>query len=147
MEGGKSENPEKNPRRKAKTNNNLNPHETASMGIELGSQRWEASAYPLRQPRSPCNVFRVRFPDYRLKSHKATAYPIYTLTLSFQATFRNPTIFHHIDIDHVGTHSSFASCAMLMRPDMVKTAVHGCWRLSSIFIFFFWNAIGFYPFY
>ena len=40
-----------------------------------------------------------------------------TLTLSFQATSHNPTIFHHIDIDHVGTQSSSASCAMLMRPN------------------------------
>ena len=52
-EGGKPENPEKNPRSKARTNNKLNPHETASTGIELGSQRWEASAYPLRHPCSP----------------------------------------------------------------------------------------------
>ena len=49
VEGGKPENPEK-PRSKARTNNKLNPHETASTGIEPGSQRWEASAYPLRQP-------------------------------------------------------------------------------------------------
>ena len=27
-----------------------------------------------------------------------------------------PTIFYHIAIDHVGTQSSFASSAMLMRP-------------------------------
>ena len=47
VEGGKPENPEKNPRSKARTNNKLNP---ASTGIEPGSQRWEASAYPLRQP-------------------------------------------------------------------------------------------------
>ena len=38
------------PRSKARTDNKLNPHETASTGIELGSQRWEASAYPLRHP-------------------------------------------------------------------------------------------------
>ena len=47
VEGGK---PEKNPQIKARTNNKLNPHETASTRIEPGSQRWEASAYPLRQP-------------------------------------------------------------------------------------------------
>ena len=34
VEGGKLENPEKNPRSKARTNNKLNPHETASKGIE-----------------------------------------------------------------------------------------------------------------
>ena len=39
------EKPEKNPGSKARTN----PHETASTGTELGSQRWEVSAYPLRQ--------------------------------------------------------------------------------------------------
>ena len=33
---------EKNPRSKERTNNKLNPHETASTGIEPGSQRWEA---------------------------------------------------------------------------------------------------------
>ena len=45
-EEGKPENPEENPRRKARTNNKLNPHETASTGIEPGSLRWETSAYP-----------------------------------------------------------------------------------------------------
>ena len=50
VEGGKPEIPEKNPRSKARTNNKLNPHETASTGIEPWSQRWEASAYPMRQP-------------------------------------------------------------------------------------------------
>ena len=53
VEGGKPEDPEKNPRRKVRTNNKLNPHETASTGIEPGSQRWEASAYPLHQPSFP----------------------------------------------------------------------------------------------
>ena len=48
-EGGQPENPEKNPRSKARTNNKFNSYETASR-IEPGSQMWEASAYPLRQP-------------------------------------------------------------------------------------------------
>ena len=30
------------------TTNSTHVHETPSTGIELGSQRWEASAYPLR---------------------------------------------------------------------------------------------------
>ena len=60
MEGGKPENPEKNPQSKARTNNKLNPHETASTGIELESQRWEASAYPLRS--SPLIVVDALFP-------------------------------------------------------------------------------------
>ena len=34
VEEGKPENPEKNPQSKAKTNNKLNPHDTASAGIE-----------------------------------------------------------------------------------------------------------------
>ena len=56
--GGKPEIPEKNPWSKARTNNKLNPHETVSTGIEPGSQRWEASAYPLHQPCSPtANIF------------------------------------------------------------------------------------------
>ena len=41
VEGGKPENPEKNPRSKAITNNKLNPHETASTRIKPGSQRWD----------------------------------------------------------------------------------------------------------
>ena len=49
-EGGNPEIAEKSPRNKARTKNKLNPHEMASMGIELGSRlRWEASVYPLRQ--------------------------------------------------------------------------------------------------
>ena len=35
-EGRKHENPEKNPRDKARTNRKINPHETASAGIETG---------------------------------------------------------------------------------------------------------------
>ena len=50
VEGGKAENLEKNPRSRERTNNKLNPHETTSTGIEAGSQRWEACAYPLRHP-------------------------------------------------------------------------------------------------
>ena len=34
VEGGKPENPEKNPRSKARTNNKLNPHMTPGPGIE-----------------------------------------------------------------------------------------------------------------
>ena len=34
--------------------------------------------------------------------------------------------FHHLDIRHVGTQSSRASCAMLMRSNKAETAVHGC---------------------
>ena len=50
VEGGNPKNPEKNPLSKVRASNKLNPHETASMGIEPGSQRWEASTNPLRQP-------------------------------------------------------------------------------------------------
>ena len=50
LEGGKPENPAENPRSGARTNNKLKTSETASTGIEPESQRWEASAYPLRQP-------------------------------------------------------------------------------------------------
>ena len=48
-EGRKTENAKKNPRSKARTNNKLNAHETASTRIEPGTQRWEASAHPLRK--------------------------------------------------------------------------------------------------
>ena len=75
----------------------------------------------------------------------ALTYAIYTLTLSSQATSRNPTTLHHIDIDHVGTQGSSASCAM--RPNKAETAVYGCWLLSSIFIFIcFWVATMVYSF-
>ena len=57
VEGGKPEIPEKNLRSNARTNNKLNPHETAtSTGIDPGSQRSEASAYPLRHTCSPNHV-------------------------------------------------------------------------------------------
>ena len=36
LEGGKPEIPEKNPQSKARTNNKVNPYETASKGIETG---------------------------------------------------------------------------------------------------------------
>ena len=75
----------------------------------------------------------------------ALTYPIYTVILSYQATSHNPTIFHHLDIDHVGTQRSSASCAMLTRTNNAETAVYGCWLLSSIFIFFL-VAKGFCPF-
>ena len=52
VEGRKPDNQEKNPWSKARTNDKLNPHEKPSRGIEPGSQRWEASAYQLRQPPS-----------------------------------------------------------------------------------------------
>ena len=35
---------------------------------------------------------------------------------------------------------------MVMRPNKAEMGVHGCWLLSSIFIFFV-EATGFYPFY
>ena len=60
VEGGKPENLEKNPQSKARTNNKLNPHETASTGIELGSQRWEAAAYLLCNLCSPSKVLITR---------------------------------------------------------------------------------------
>ena len=37
-EGGKPENPGKNPRSKVRTNNKLNPHETKSMGMNPGNK-------------------------------------------------------------------------------------------------------------
>ena len=56
VEGGKPENPEKNPRSKERTKSKLNPHEMASTGIEPGSQRYEASVNPLRYPCSILNI-------------------------------------------------------------------------------------------
>ena len=43
-EGGKLENPEKNPQSKARTNNIPNPDMTLGPGIEPGPHWWEASA-------------------------------------------------------------------------------------------------------
>ena len=56
VKGRKPENPEKNPRSKARTNNKLNPHETVSAGIEPAGHRGGtgAGAYPLRHP---CSFF------------------------------------------------------------------------------------------
>ena len=55
VEGGKPENPEKNPRSEARTNNKLKPQKTTSTGIKPAGHRGGtgASAYPLRQPCSP----------------------------------------------------------------------------------------------
>ena len=58
VEGGKLENLEKNPLSKERSNNKLNPHETASMRMEPGSLRWEASAFPLVLP-PPHFIVRV----------------------------------------------------------------------------------------
>ena len=44
VEGGKPENPEKNPQSKARTNNKLNPHLTPGPGFEPGPHWSEASA-------------------------------------------------------------------------------------------------------
>ena len=44
VEGGKPENPEKNPQSKARTNNKLNPHMTPGPGFEPGPNWCEASA-------------------------------------------------------------------------------------------------------
>ena len=47
VERGKPENLVKNLWRKVRTNNKLNPPETASTGIEPGSQRWKVIAFTL----------------------------------------------------------------------------------------------------
>ena len=44
VEGGKPENPEKNPQSKARTNNKLSLHMTPGPRIEPETQKWEASA-------------------------------------------------------------------------------------------------------
>ena len=49
--------------------------------------------------------------------------------------------FHYLDIDHVGTQSSFAKCVMLMRSNKVETDVHGCWLFNSIFMLFGSNRV------
>ena len=58
-EGEKPEEPEKNPRSKARTNNKLNPHMTPGPGIEPGTHWWEASALTTAPPLLPC-FFNVR---------------------------------------------------------------------------------------
>ena len=57
---GHGGNPEINPRSKARTNNKVNPRDTARTEIEPESQRWEASAYPLRHPCSPSVALEER---------------------------------------------------------------------------------------
>ena len=44
MEGGKPENPEKNPRSKERAIYKLHPHMTPGKGVEPGPHWWEASA-------------------------------------------------------------------------------------------------------
>ena len=56
FEAGKPENTEKKPQSRESTNNKLTPRVARSTGIEPGSQRWEASAYPLRHPCSPNTI-------------------------------------------------------------------------------------------
>ena len=67
-----------------------------------------------------------------------------TLTFSFHATACNPTIHRNFSIDHMRSQRSSASCAMLISPKKAETAVYGCWRLSFMFILFFFVATGFY---
>ena len=51
------------------SNSKLNPHEKTRTGIELGSQRWEASAFPLRQSCShSTNKITRNLVDYQLTS-------------------------------------------------------------------------------
>ena len=52
-EGGKLDNPLRNPRCRVRTNNKLNRHEMVSTGIEPGPQRWESSSYPDCATRAP----------------------------------------------------------------------------------------------
>ena len=54
VEGGKPENPEKNPQSKARTNNKLNPHMTPGPGFEPGPHWWEASALTTAPTLLPC---------------------------------------------------------------------------------------------
>jgi len=59
VEGGKPENPEKNPRTRTRTRTNIKlyPHVTPGLGIESGPHWWAGSALttapPLRHPCSP----------------------------------------------------------------------------------------------
>ena len=55
--GGKPENPEIIPQSKVRSHNTLNPHEMASMGIEPGSQRWEARCYDVDLLNVLCQSF------------------------------------------------------------------------------------------
>jgi len=46
VEGGKPENPEKNPRSKARTNYRLKPHLAARVGIKFGRQALSPLGHP-----------------------------------------------------------------------------------------------------
>ena len=59
VERGQPEKVEKNPWSRERTSNKLSPRETTSTGIKPGSQRWEASAYPLHQSCSPWGSYCV----------------------------------------------------------------------------------------
>ena len=74
-EGGKPENPEKNPRGKARTNNKLNPHVTPGPGIEPGTHWWEVSALNTAPPLQPL----LKREEASGKSHLALSCGIVTV--------------------------------------------------------------------
>ena len=78
MEGGKPENPEKNPQSREITNKKLNPHETLNTGIERRSERWEARAYPLRHLCSPLSYWIEFILEQTLKN---TSFLIVSITI------------------------------------------------------------------
>ena len=98
MEGGKSEIPEKNPRSKERTNNKLSPHETLSTGIELGSQGWDAKAYPLCQSCSPKYE-----PPARQITYIKTFFLVYFHKFEYLLTQNVNEILYHKNPYHVAT--------------------------------------------
>ena len=65
--------------------------------------------------------------DY-IRSHLPVAFNLPYLHLNFviSSHIPQPYIFHRIDIDHVETQRSFASCAMLMWLKKAEISAYGC---------------------
>ena len=82
--------------------------------------------------------------DCTAPQHNTQRYTTTPLTFSFQTTSHNQTIFHHLDIEPVGTLRSSASSVVLMRPrEKELSMAAGFWALFHVFVLV---ATGSYPF-
>ena len=120
VEGGKPENPKKNTRSRKRTNNKLNPHMTAGLGIKPGPHWWETSVlttapnlYPVEETISGFSKIFFEtlgeFPSYFIQSQ--------TMTSAHEYSERNrANIWHeHRDLSSVSDDGSLVpwrSCSV-----------------------------------
>ena len=93
MEGGKPENPEKNPRRKDENQQQIQPN--PGLGFGPGSQRWEASAITSAPPLLPYRaVEREPGNEVVLKVQNRRHFPLFCMqpiiSQDFITWFHNP---------------------------------------------------------